>query len=254
MSSSLLAGSAVAESSGVITPDTTAQTSGTATPDSIIDATAPATSETTALEIVPPDQPWGGLTRGDWTARMYQWQVSLPEGVNPYLDATGESCGYGQSGPLFFLSGSALSEPAEFTCVVAAGTAIYVVPASTNCSTVEPPPYFGRTEDELRSCASKAMDWNTDYAARVNGQEVADLESYRTSSPLFTLTFPENNIFGAEPGVAQAVAEAYSFIIAPPPPGKYQIAWSTKYLGQPIGATVTVIVEAPQVIEPPPTT
>ena len=61
----------------------------------------------------------------------------------------------------------------------------------------------------------------------VNGQDVADLDAYRTGSPLFTLTFPEDNLFGVEPGVAQAVSEAYSFIIAPPPPGEYEIVVST---------------------------
>jgi hypothetical protein len=61
MSSSLLAGLALGESSGATTLDTTAETSATATPDSIVEATAPATSEAGALEILPPHQPWGGL-------------------------------------------------------------------------------------------------------------------------------------------------------------------------------------------------
>ena len=122
-------------------------------------------------------------------------------------------------GPVFFLPGNFGREAVERTCVVAEGTAIYVTPANVECSTVEPPPFFGRTEDELRVCATTGLDEATDFQARVNGQDVADLETYRTSSPLFTLTFPENNVFGVEPGVAQAVSEAYSFIIAPPPPG-----------------------------------
>ena len=62
------------------------------------------------------------------------------------------------------------------------------------------------------------------------------------------MTLPENNVLGVEPGVAQAVSEAYSFIIAPPPPGEYKIAFSTLASGQSEGA-VRVIVEAPQVIE-----
>ena len=59
-----------------------------------------------------------------------------------------------------------------------------------------------------------------------------------------------------EPGVAQAVSESYSFIIAPPPPGEYVIGWTARYPGEPAmrpTATVTVLVEAPQVIEPPTT-
>ena len=196
------------------------------------------------------------MTRGEWDARWWQWAVSMPEDINPSFDPTGERCGYGQSGPVFFLPASFGGEALERTCVVAEGTAIYVDAASTECSTVEPPPFFGRTEDELRACASATLDQATDYQASVNGQDVADLDTYRTGSPLFTLTFPENNIFGVEPGVAQAVSETYSFIIAPPPPGEYEIVVSTMYVGDPqlYSMTVNLIVQAPQVIEAPPTT
>ena len=85
---------------------------------------------------------------------------------------------------------------------------------------------------------------------------MGDLEAYRTSSPLFTLTLPENNIFGVEPGVAQAVSEGYSFIIAPPPPGEYEHTGSTQLAGEPdpLVSTTTLVVQAPQVIDPPAST
>ena len=84
--------------------------------------------------------------------------------------------------------------------MVAEGTAIYDA-ENVECSTLEPPPFFGRTEDELRACATAWLDSVTDYQASVNGQDVGDLDAYRSTSPLFTLTFPENNVFGADPGV-----------------------------------------------------
>ena len=128
------------------------------------------------------------------------------------------------------------------------------------CSTVEPPPFFGRTEDELRACATAALDELIVELPdlTINGQDVdvGDLEAYRTSSPLFTLTFPENNFFGVEPGVAQSVSEGYGFIIAPPPPGEYEMGISVAVPGEsePFVSTITVVVEAPQVIEAPPST
>jgi hypothetical protein len=150
----------------------------------------------------------------------------MPEDINPNYDTTGERCGYGQSGPVFFMP------------------------------TVEPPPVFGRTEEELRTCAGAALDEATDYQASVNGEDVADLDAYRTASPLFTMTFPADNIFGVEPGVAQSVSETYSLLIAPPPPGEYEIVVSTMYIDDPqvYTGTVNLIVESPQVIEAPPTT
>ena len=55
---------------------------------------------------------------------------------------------------------------------------------------------------------------------------------------------------------AQAAGVAYSFIIAPPPAGELEIAWSIQFAGKPEPdfTTVNLIVEAPQVIEAPPTT
>ena len=206
------------------------------------------------MEILAPDEPWAGVTRGEWDSRFWQWNFSLPDNVNPFTDDTGGRCGWGQAGPVFFLPG--VETPgASFTCVVAEGTALYVLAAGAECSTVEPPPYFGRNEEELRACAAEVLDGTRDYKAHVNGHDVPDLEAYRVSSPLFTLTFPENNVIGVEPGVAYAVSEAYSFIIAPPPPGEYEIGWSAWYPDEPEPrsmANVRVIVEAPQVIEPPP--
>jgi hypothetical protein len=206
-------------------------------------ATVPVTG---ALEILQPDEPFAGLTRGEWDARWWQWAVSMPGEINPNFDASGERCGYGQSGPMFFLPGNVVGEgSAEITCVVAAGTAIYVNVAGTECSTVEAPPFFGRTEGELRACANATLDELPESQAHIDGQAVAELEAYRTESPPFTLTFADDNIFGVEAGVAQSVSAAYSLIIAPPPPGEYEIATSGA-----LGATTaTVIVEAPHVID-----
>jgi hypothetical protein len=239
VSASLLAGAGAAGSSVVATSDTP--------PDTSVAATA----ATAAVEILPPDEPFAGQTRGEWDARQWQWLVSMPVDVNPGDDTAGDRCGYGQSGPVFFVVGS--GGGGDRTCVVAEGTAIYVVVATVECSTVEPPPFFGRTEEELRACATADMDLVTYVSARVNGVDVANLDTYRTASPLFTLTFPDNNIFGVESGVAQAVSEGFSFVIAPPPPGSYEITWLVSYPDGPLGGSATVIVEAPQVIEPPTT-
>ena len=39
-----------------------------------------------AVEILPPDESWAGLTRGELDARFWQWNMSMPEDVNPYFD------------------------------------------------------------------------------------------------------------------------------------------------------------------------
>ena len=236
-----IVGLVIADTSVATSPDTSVATSA--------ETSVGTASETAAIEILPPDESWGGLTRGEWDARAWQWSVSQPVDIDASLAVTKDSCGYGQSGPVFFLLGS------QQTCVVAEGTAILVKVAGVECSTLEPEPYFGRDDAELRACATAALsDEVADLQARVNGQEVADLESYLTESPMFTLTWPENNRFGIEPGVAQSVSAAYNFIIAPPPPGEYEIFTSVAINGETFANTVTVIVEAPRVVGVTPST
>jgi hypothetical protein len=119
-------------------------------------------------------------------------------------------------------------------------------------STVEPPPFFSSTEEELAACATEAADTLIEVGVRVIGQEVPDVMSYRTISPMFTLTFPEENLFGVAPGVANSVSDSYSIIIAPLPPGEYVITVTTGFENPPetFVGTVRVIVEVAQVIDP----
>lgn len=223
--------------------------SGFATPAIAQDATPAGAEEIT---ILAPDESYAGATLGEWEARQWQWAVSMPPDVNPNTDPTGERCGYGQSGPVFFLPVNFTPEPANITCVVPEGRAIFVGVGGAECSSVEPPPFFGRDEEELRACAAAATDAITDMQASVNGDDVPDLETYRSSSPLFTLNFPAENVFGVPEGVALSVSDGYNFIIAPPPPGEYEIVVSTTFEEdtEPFTGTYRVIVEAPQVIEP----
>jgi hypothetical protein len=84
----------------------------------------------------------------------------------------------------------------------------------------------------------------------VNAQQVANLDTYSTMSPMFTLNVPEYSAYyGFPTGVGLWMVLATSYIIAPPPPGEYAI--TTTDAGY--SYTVNITVEAPQVIEPPTT-
>src|SRR4029079_243057 len=196
-----------------------------------------------------PDASWENVTRGEWTARAWQWWLSLPTDVNPSM--TNQGCGYGQGGPVYFLPFSA----DNIHCVVAEGTAIYVTAEYAWCTTIDPAPAFGRNEEELQACTRELVD-NAAITSHVtiNGHDVGDTGQYRLATAAFPITLLEGNLNLAQPGVALAVAETSNFIIAPPPPGDYEIVVS---LGSSDGSAVftyTISVEAPQVLEAPPTT
>jgi hypothetical protein len=45
-----------------------------------------------------------GNTYGEWSARWWQWLLSIPMATNPNLDTTGANCAQKQAGPVFFFS------------------------------------------------------------------------------------------------------------------------------------------------------
>ena len=238
ISASLLTGLAVAETTVATTSeDTIVETS-------VVAATSP---EEASVEVLAPDESWAGVSRAEWTARAWQWWLSLPTDVNPSMTDTG--CGYGQAGPVYFLPISA----DNVHCVVAEGTAIYVTAEYTWCSTVEPAPAFGRNEEELQACASLDNTGITSHVT-INGHDIGDTGQYRLATAAFPITLPEGNLSLAQPGVALAVAETTNFIIAPPPPGDYEIVASLSSPDHNAVFTYTISVEAPQVLEAPPTT
>jgi hypothetical protein len=204
------------------------------------------------LTIYGPDEMVGNASLGEWVVRSWQWTLSLPEEIYPGFTPDGTGCGYGQSGPVFFLPSSFVPDPTiRFECTVPAGTAILMPVGGIECSTVEPTPFFGRDEAELRSCAEGHFAAIVAVEASINGEPVPNLDQYKVASPAFSVTFPEGNFYGVEPGVAMMAAVDYAFIFAAPP-GEYEIVASMTVDGisDPFMATITVIVEAPQIIEP----
>jgi hypothetical protein len=199
------------------------------------------------VTILEPDESYAGATRGEWAARSWQWVVSLPAEVNPGFNPSGPGCGYGQSGPVFFLTGSFTPDPIDMTCVVAEGVAIFVPLGDAACTTVEAPPFFGRDEADLAACAAANNQVPiADVTVTINGQGIPNLEAYHTVTPAFPLTFPNNNPFGLPAGVALMVDDGYSILIAPPAPGTYDLVIS----GPGLVWMYRLIVQAPQVIEP----
>lgn len=215
----------------------------------------PAASPTGEITIFAPDETVYGSSRGEWMGRWWQWATSFPEADNPSFDPTGERCGYGQTGPVFYLPGSFVpDESAVITCQVPAGMAIYLPVAGSECSTVEPPPYFGRTEEEMRACAIASTD-EIDAASlsvTINGQEVPDLASHRVTSPLFSFNFAPDNIFGAPAGVAYSVADGYDLILEPLTAGEYAISAAATLIDGSVltAANYRIIVQEAQIIEP----
>jgi hypothetical protein len=161
-----------------------------------------------------------GMTYGQWTAKWFQWLMSIPLADNPAADDTGKNCGQKQEGPVWFLPGTAGGK-AERTCAIPAQKAILFPIISAEYSYKEYPNL--KTESELRKGVVLNQDKVTSLEASVDGMQLKDLRKYRVQSPLFDATFPKNNLFGVSAGPTQAVADGFWILLQPLSPGKHDI-------------------------------
>lgn len=53
-----------------------------------------------------------------------------------------------------------------------------------------------------------------------------NLEKFRIQSPLFNVTFPENNVFGGKPGFTPMLSDGWWILLEPLPPGKHELHFS----------------------------
>ena len=200
--------------------------------------------------VLPPDAVVAGASIGEWSARQWQWFLSSPQKASPLFDDTGARCWYGQSGPVFFLAGSGTGESYERSCTIPAGVAVFVPLGGSECSTIEPEPYFGRDAAELRACAAVDID-GSDYVDEVgltiDGQSVGDLRPYRVSSPPSTFVLPEGNFFDGPAGVVGSfVADGYAAVLSPLSPGEHEVVFGDSQ----ISVTYRLSIVEPEIVEP----
>ena len=184
--------------------------------------------------FLPEAKPYG-LTYGEWTAKWWQWIYSMPEEDNPAVDDTGVNCANNQSGPVWFLTGT-FGGAVTRECTIPSDKAILFPIMNVECDSATDPSFD--TEGELRSCAKADQGTVITKEITINGVNIGNLDSYRFQSPVFNLTFPENNIAGIAPQTAKAVSDGFWVILEPLPPGRHEIH-SKAALGDPtaIGTT-----------------
>ena len=179
-------------------------------------------------DVFPPNQNVFGMTYGDWSAAWWQHVLSISTDKNPNTDLTGVNCGVGQSsGPIFFLEGAPTTARVTRTCIVPARKVLFFPLVTVECSTVEPPPFFGSNAQDLRTCAAAFVDGvdTGTLKVRVNGKKVHKLRQFRAESPLFDFIMPAADNFLGLPGVTSgsSVSDGYWLMLEPLSSGHHVI-------------------------------
>lgn len=169
--------------------------------------------------VLPPNSRVQGMTYGDWIAQWWKFALELPLSQNPI--AGGTNCAYQRVGNVaLVVANSLLDEPIQ--CEVPAGTLLYIEVLGAECSTLEPPPFYGGDERELRACVHAIVP--EELQASIDGVPVRNLDQYIFTSPMVGFTEPEDNILGVPAGsTGYSVGYGAYLLIAPLSPGKHTL-------------------------------
>jgi hypothetical protein len=99
----------------------------------------------------------------------------------------------------------------ENTCDVPQGAFLLMNPGGSECSNVEPEPFFGADEADLLACVNETFELLTYVEVTFNGKTVTDLDDYIVTTPLTHL--PANNLLSTEP--ALSMDKGYFMVIHP---------------------------------------
>jgi hypothetical protein len=166
----------------------------------------------------------------------------MPADHNPLTDS--EDCSAGQLGPVWFLGGPFFPAPGiDFrNCKVPPGKALFFPIINTECSNLEPFPWFGATAEDRLACAKINADPMTDLFAEVDGVPLGDLSGYRTVSPNYFFTAPPNNVLGVDAGSGESVGDGYYLMLAPLSAGKHTIHFAALSNGWGLDVTYFITV------------
>jgi hypothetical protein len=173
--------------------------------------------------VFPPDSKPYGLTYGEWSTKWWKWYVSIPQDSNPANDDTGKNCAIGQKDTnVWFLAGTG-GGSAERSCAIPARKSILFPIINAECSYATDP--IAKTEPEMRACAMSASE-GASVQATVDGKQLQNLDKYRVQSPLFNVTFPENNVFGVKAGFTPMLSDGWWILLEPLAAGNHNVHFS----------------------------
>jgi hypothetical protein len=189
-----------------------------------------------------------GASYAQWSARWWQYALSVPTSQSPFLDQTGENFAAGQSGNVWFLSGAFVFSPGpgapppinpnlaqvDRHVTLPSGKALFFPVLNAEWDNLVPGgPNTTFTVDELRQLAKQNMDAAENLKVEVDGRSVKDVAGYRVQSPVFSYSLPQDNITSFATGidvpgqtVSPAVSDGVYLMLRPLSVGKHVIHFS----------------------------
>ena len=161
-----------------------------------------------------------GATYGAWSARWWQWLLSIPSAVNPNLDPTGANCDRGQKDnedDVWFLAGTFGGDVTR-TCTIPAGKPIFF----PLINSVAFKPTGGETLLDLRRMNAAFINTVSVLTCTIDGVALKDLFNFRFRSPSFSVNPPLGALL--QPSATDPmVSDGYWLLLSPLPAGGHLI-------------------------------
>jgi hypothetical protein len=175
------------------------------------------------IEIFKPNENPFGISYEDHIKNFWKWTVSLPKNDNPRIDNNGqkdEIANHNSNSQVFYLSSDSGESLVERRSKVPRGRGVFIPVISVEVSEKE---VENQSVDNLKRYAKKDQDSVKDLSLKLDGVEVNDIRSYRNSTNVFELEFPQDAIFEVSPGTSKAVADGFYVITKELTPGTHTI-------------------------------
>jgi hypothetical protein len=167
--------------------------------------------------VLAPTSSVSGHSQGEWSRRWWQWASSFPSETSPIADRTGERCGAGQSGPVWFLAGAFGSALVQRLCIVPRGKYLFFPLINYVVFPYRDSPL---TCAQATENAKEMTDSPTVLVAEIDGIKIPDLARYRQSTRgCFDLAARSDSRIA----IPRSAANGYYLMLPPLAPGHHSL-------------------------------
>eukprot|EP00245_Coleochaete_scutata_P018502 TRINITY_DN9672_c0_g1_i1.p1 TRINITY_DN9672_c0_g1~~TRINITY_DN9672_c0_g1_i1.p1 ORF type:complete len:225 (-),score=44.75 TRINITY_DN9672_c0_g1_i1:528-1202(-) len=175
------------------------------------------------VSVVAPSGAYHGFSYPQLQAKWWNFILGQPDGFDPRGDLTGELCGSGQSGDVWFLVGSVGQggRVVHRTCAVPSGKSLFFpIINQARFSDMVLSGLKEKATQEQVSISQAAV-----VRAWVDGQEIRNVRQYLSQSVEFEMEIAEDNKFNLHPGamMTPVVDEGYYLLLMPLAQGSHKI-------------------------------
>lgn len=191
---------------------------------SLVARAAYADSSASPAVFLPGSSPYG-VSYKEWSARWWQWGLSIPTSTNPILDDSGAFCNQHQSGQVWFLAGD-FGGSVTRNCTIPAGKAILfpLLNAAFGAAVGDCTGPADCDVNTLRQGAGATVKDPQLLAASLDQVAIPKLVDYRAKSPVFSISLPEDSLVGFPAGTyGPNVSDGYWVMLQPLTSGAHEL-------------------------------